>query len=263
MVPMGPERWGPDSEEWVIHLNYLAEDPRAQSDAQVEADVRAALGLPDVPMEIHRITRWTIEAVIASRFRVGNVFLLGDAAHRHPPTGGLGLTSAIHDAQNLCWKLAAVLSGSASDGLLDSYEPERRSSVERNALQVARERGQPSDDRQRRSGSAPGEHRAGELGAAEAALERRRAGRGAARGGHAADPGAVDGVQRAQRRVRLSLQLIGRRSRTGPSAPTRPTTSASTSPRPCRARPCRMPGSTMPTALAVRSRTSSVRAGSC
>jgi len=134
MVPMGPERWGPESEEWVIHLNYLAEDPRAQSDEQVEADIRAALGLPDVPMQIHRITRWTIEAVIASRFRVGNVFLLGDAAHRHPPTGGLGLTSAIHDAHNLCWKLAAVLSGSASDELLDSYEAERRSSVERNAL---------------------------------------------------------------------------------------------------------------------------------
>ena len=45
MVPMGPERWGPDSEEWVIHLNYPADDPRAQSDEQVEADVRDALGL--------------------------------------------------------------------------------------------------------------------------------------------------------------------------------------------------------------------------
>ena len=44
MVPMGPERWGPDSEEWVIHLNYPVDDPRAQSDEQVEADVREALG---------------------------------------------------------------------------------------------------------------------------------------------------------------------------------------------------------------------------
>ena len=40
MVPMGPERWGPDSEEWVIHLNYPVDDPRAQSDEKVEADVR-------------------------------------------------------------------------------------------------------------------------------------------------------------------------------------------------------------------------------
>ena len=109
MVPMGPERWGPDSEEWVIHLNYPVDCE--ESDAQVEADARGALGIGDLPMEIHKITRWSVEAVLASSFRVGRVFLLGDAAHRHPPTGGLGLTSAIHDAQNLCWKLAAVLAG--------------------------------------------------------------------------------------------------------------------------------------------------------
>ena len=133
MVPMGPERWGPDSEEWVIHLNYPAGDPRAQSDEQVEADVRAAIGLPDAPMTIHKITRWSVDAVMASAFRVGRVLLLGDAAHRHPPTGGLGLTSAIHDAQNVCWKLAAVLSGAASPDLLDTYETERRSADERNA----------------------------------------------------------------------------------------------------------------------------------
>ena len=48
MVPMGPERWGPDSEEWVIHLNYPVDDPRAQSDAKVEADARKALGIPDL-----------------------------------------------------------------------------------------------------------------------------------------------------------------------------------------------------------------------
>jgi len=132
MVPMGPERWGPDSEEWVIHLNYPAGDPRAASDEQVEADIRTAIGLPEIDMEVHKITRWTVEAVIASRFRLGRVFMLGDAAHRHPPTGGLGLTSAIHDAHNLCWKIAAVLSGAASEQLLETYEPERRGSVETN-----------------------------------------------------------------------------------------------------------------------------------
>ena len=132
MVPMGPGRWGPVSEEWVIHLNYPADDPRAQSDAQVEADAREALGLPDAPMKIHKITRWSVEAVLASAFQAGRVFLLGDAAHRHPPTGGLGLTSAIHDAQNLCWKLALVLRGHASPALLDTYEAERRPVDERN-----------------------------------------------------------------------------------------------------------------------------------
>jgi 2,4-dichlorophenol 6-monooxygenase len=133
MVPMGPERWGPASEEWVIHLNYPADDPRAQSDAQVEADARTALGVPDMPWKIHKVTRWSVEAVMASAFRAGRVFLLGDAAHRHPPTGGLGLTSAIHDAQNLCWKLALVLAGDAAPALLDTYEAERRPVDERNA----------------------------------------------------------------------------------------------------------------------------------
>jgi 2,4-dichlorophenol 6-monooxygenase len=132
MVPVGPERWGPRSEEWVIHLNYPAGDPRAQSDAQVEADARQALGVPDLPMKIHKVTRWSVEAVLASAFRAGRVFLLGDAAHRHPPTGGLGLTSAIHDAQNLCWKMALVLDGHASPALLDTYEAERRPVDERN-----------------------------------------------------------------------------------------------------------------------------------
>ena len=132
MVPMGPEQWGPHSEEWVIHLNYPAGDPRAQSDTQVEADAREALGVPDAPWKIHKITRWSVEAVLASAFRAGRVFLLGDAAHRHPPTGGLGLTSAIHDAQNLCWKLAMVLGGHAAPELLDTYQAERRPVDERN-----------------------------------------------------------------------------------------------------------------------------------
>ena len=83
-------------------------------------------------MKIHKITRWTLEAVLAETFQVGRVFLLGDAAHRHPPTGGLGLTSAIHDAQNLCWKLAAVLAGNASPALLETYGAERRPVDQRN-----------------------------------------------------------------------------------------------------------------------------------
>ena len=133
MVPMGPERWGTRSEEWVLHLNYPVDDPRAASDEQVEADVRAALGVEGLPMEIHKITRWSVEAVMADRYCEGRVFLAGDAAHRHPPTGGLGLTSGIQDVHNLTWKLAAVLQCHAGPELLDTYEPERRSSLERNA----------------------------------------------------------------------------------------------------------------------------------
>jgi 2,4-dichlorophenol 6-monooxygenase len=132
LVPMGPERWGPDSEEWVFHLNYPADDPRGLDDARVEADMRAGLGIGAHPVTIHKISRWSLEGVLADRFRVGRVFLAGDAAHRHPPTGGLGLNSAMQDAHNLCWKLAAVLRGRAGERLLDSYEPERRSATRRN-----------------------------------------------------------------------------------------------------------------------------------
>jgi 2,4-dichlorophenol 6-monooxygenase len=132
LVPMGPDHWGPDSEEWVFHLNYENQDTRALDDAQVVANMKAALGLPDLDPKVHVVSRWSIEGILADRFRVGRVFLVGDAAHRHPPTGGLGLTSAIHDSHNLCWKIAAVLQGHAGDSLLDSYEPERRTTDGRN-----------------------------------------------------------------------------------------------------------------------------------
>ena len=132
LVPLGPDRWGPDSEEWVFHLNYPLGDPRALDNEVGEADMRSALGIGDHPLEIHKITRWSLEGVVASRFQVGRVFLLGDAAHRHPPTGGLGLNSAIQDAHNVCWKLAAVLGGQASEDLLLSYEHERKPVVAHN-----------------------------------------------------------------------------------------------------------------------------------
>ncbi|WP_059005790.1 FAD-dependent monooxygenase [Streptomyces specialis] len=126
LVPMGPDRWGPESEEWAFHLHYGLEDVRALDDEAVLADLRTALGLGAADLSVHRISRWAVEGVTADRFRVGRVFLAGDAAHRQPPTGGLGLTSAMHDVQNLAWKLAAVLGGHAGEELLDTYEPERR-----------------------------------------------------------------------------------------------------------------------------------------
>jgi len=68
---------------------------------------------------------YTMNARLADRYRAGHVFLIGDAAHIHPPTGGQGLNTSVQDAYNLGWKLAAVVDG-ARDALLDSYEEERR-----------------------------------------------------------------------------------------------------------------------------------------
>ena len=233
MVPMGPEHWGPASEEWVIHLNYPVDDPRAQSDEKVEADVRLALGIEDLPMKIHKMTRWSVDAVLASSFRVGRVLLLGDAAHRHPPTGGLGLTSAIHDAHNLCWKLAAVLRGQASPALLDTYEAERRPVDERNcqrSLENAMNHfaivnmlglSPELDDEtnmallSRLWNDDPGDAQL------RAEVEQ----------GHAA---SVDGVLGAQRRVRLHLRLGRRSSPTARRHRNRSTTSACTALHPTR-----------------------------
>lgn len=126
LVPMGPEHWGPESEEWVFHMQYATDDPDAMQEDKVLERMRSTLGIADFSPEIFRISAWVMEGVIADRFRSGRVFLLGDAAHRHPPTGGLGLNSAVHDAYNLVWKLVAVLRGQAGDGLLDTYEAERK-----------------------------------------------------------------------------------------------------------------------------------------
>lgn len=126
LVPMGPDHWGPASEEWVMHMEYATDDPDAMNEAKVVERMRATLGIPNFKPEIFKISAWVMEGVIADHFRSGRVFLLGDAAHRHPPTGGLGLNSAVHDAYNLIWKLVAVLRGQAGDALLDTYEAERK-----------------------------------------------------------------------------------------------------------------------------------------
>ena len=74
--------------------------------------------------------RWSsmfrISMRLAARYRQGRVFIAGDAAHIHPPTGGQGMNTGIQDAYNLAWKLALVLKKKAPDTLLDSYEAERR-----------------------------------------------------------------------------------------------------------------------------------------
>lgn len=68
---------------------------------------------------------YSMNTRLAERYRMGRAFLVGDAAHTHPPTGGQGLNTSVQDAYNLGWKLAAVLGG-APNRLLDSYEEERR-----------------------------------------------------------------------------------------------------------------------------------------
>jgi 2-polyprenyl-6-methoxyphenol hydroxylase-like FAD-dependent oxidoreductase len=84
--------------------------------------------LPDRPAlsDLRWSSIFRISMRLAERYRAGRVFIAGDAAHIHPPTGGQGMNTGIQDAYNLAWKLALVLDGAAPEGLLDSYEAERR-----------------------------------------------------------------------------------------------------------------------------------------
>ncbi|MCW5735446.1 MAG: FAD-dependent monooxygenase [Enhydrobacter sp.] len=96
------------------------------SDEHCRALIRRAIGVDDVPVAIRHVVPWTMAAQVANAYRSGNCFLAGDAAHRFPPTGGLGLNTGLQDAHNLVWKIAAVERGRAAGTLLDTYERERR-----------------------------------------------------------------------------------------------------------------------------------------
>ncbi len=74
---------------------------------------------------VHWFSTYRVHHRVASRFRHGRIFLLGDAAHVHSPVGGQGMNTGIGDAVNLAWKLAAVLQRRADDRILETYEPER------------------------------------------------------------------------------------------------------------------------------------------
>lgn len=97
------------------------------------AHVRAAIGTNDVDFEIRSVMPWRNARWVAARYREGNVFLAGDAAHSMPPSGGFGANTGISDAVNLSWKLAGAVHGWAGDRLLDSYEIERKPTAVRNS----------------------------------------------------------------------------------------------------------------------------------
>jgi 2-polyprenyl-6-methoxyphenol hydroxylase-like FAD-dependent oxidoreductase len=112
-------------------------DEPPMSLAELEASAKRVLGVdvplrpasPDMPLDLRRFHG--INSRIASRYQVGRVILVGDAAHVHSPMGGPGLNLGLQDAVNLGWKLAAVLRGRVGPQLLATYEAERRPAAER------------------------------------------------------------------------------------------------------------------------------------
>ena len=122
---------------WVFGTGFAPQYGESLADypeERVIALIPEAVGLPDVVVSLRpqipgtdlKVLGFAIGAQVAQRYREGRVFLVGDAAHLVPPTGGLGANAGIQDAHNLAWKLAAVVQGMAGPALLDTYHDERR-----------------------------------------------------------------------------------------------------------------------------------------
>jgi 2-polyprenyl-6-methoxyphenol hydroxylase-like FAD-dependent oxidoreductase len=119
--------------EFAFHTQLRThEDETKISEADAKAIFTAAVGAP-IDVEILSRDAWTAgHALVAERFQRGRVFLGGDAVHLFTPTGGLGYNTAVEDAVNLGWKLAAAIKGTVGPALLASYEAERRPLAIRN-----------------------------------------------------------------------------------------------------------------------------------
>ena len=79
----------------------------------------------DVPHRLVRASTYRFHGLVAEQWRVGDVFLAGDAAHQTPPFFGQGMCHGLRDVANLAWKMAAVANDGADEAILDSYQPER------------------------------------------------------------------------------------------------------------------------------------------
>lgn len=146
----GRDRWG-----FLIHsaskFGWKPEDFTPEFCAGL---IRKGIGISDISITVLGVSPWEASAIVADRYRIGNVFLAGDAAHEMPPTGGFGLNTGVQDVHNLVWKIAAVLRGKADEALLDSYHDERQPLADittRNALANAMSMGRT----ERQSGVLP------------------------------------------------------------------------------------------------------------
>jgi 3-(3-hydroxy-phenyl)propionate hydroxylase len=132
-TPLGHHRW-----------EYPARTDEDEQKLLGEQEIWKVLGDQGITREHVKILRAVIyshHVRVADRWRIGRVFLAGDAAHAMPPWIGQGMSAGVRDAANLCWKIVAVINGQAPDSLLDSYQTERKphvTEVTRRAVLVGR-----------------------------------------------------------------------------------------------------------------------------
>lgn len=138
---IGPEgTWGTivainGRDQWRLSI-IGTQEPRKMSEAEVRAAINRAVG-QEFEYEIVSTVPWVRRELVAANYGVRRVFLAGDSAHVMSPTGGFGMNTGIADAVDLSWKLAAVLAGWGSTGLLNSYEVERRPVAQRAAREAS------------------------------------------------------------------------------------------------------------------------------
>jgi 3-(3-hydroxy-phenyl)propionate hydroxylase len=120
-TPLGHHRWE--------YPAGAGEDERYLVSDEAVWQVLRAQGITPAQVQILRAVVYSHHVRVADRWRVGRVFLAGDAAHAMPPWIGQGMSAGVRDAANLCWKLTAVLRGQAPEALLDSYAAERKPHV--------------------------------------------------------------------------------------------------------------------------------------
>jgi 2,4-dichlorophenol 6-monooxygenase len=125
-IGMGVVRMVRPWNEWLIIWGYDINQPAPVVDEKLATHVaRQLVGDPELEIELISANTWTVNNMYASQMQKGRVFIAGDAAHRHPPSNGLGSNTSIQDSFNLAWKLALVVKGRASPKLLETYSAER------------------------------------------------------------------------------------------------------------------------------------------
>jgi 2-polyprenyl-6-methoxyphenol hydroxylase-like FAD-dependent oxidoreductase len=123
-------------DQWRFSIIQSGDGSRALSENEVRAAIRKAVGA-DFEYEILSTVPWTRRELVADRYRRGNIFVAGDAAHANSPTGGFGMNTGVGDSVDLSWKIAAVLEGWGGPGLLDSYSAERQPVAARNVREAS------------------------------------------------------------------------------------------------------------------------------
>jgi putative polyketide hydroxylase len=127
-------------ENWVFHAPWHPERGETLeefTDERCAEHIRRAVGVADLDVQVTGKAPWNAAQRVARSYRSGRVFLAGDSAHEMSPTGAFGSNTGIQDAHNLAWKLAAVLDGWAGEGLLDTYDAERRPVAEATSARAA------------------------------------------------------------------------------------------------------------------------------